>query len=135
MSVTNAVFHELMFWLKLVAPLNMLFMFTTDDVFHKLKSALNVVEVQLELDAWNSPAMSLTPLTSQFAIPNPLPSVHEAPVGAAPPRQYEDAIVFTSSAFNVNGDAYVHAVSPPGATSPARRNRPLAHAKHTPPET
>jgi hypothetical protein len=36
MSVTNAVFHELMSWLKLLAPENMELKFATDDVSQTL---------------------------------------------------------------------------------------------------
>ena len=130
MSVTDDVTHELMSWLNAAAPLNMLFMSVTADVTHEPMLPLN------DPAPWNKPAKLSTLLTSQLAIATPLPSVHVAPV-ASPPRQYEDAMVFTSSAFELNGDAYVHAVSVPGVTrsSPARRNRPVAHAVHAPLET
>jgi len=133
MSVTADVTHELMSWVNAAAPLNMLFMFNTDDVTHVLRSWLNAAaplnmllmsvtavvshEPMFALNVvepWNKPAMSSTLLTTQLAIATPLPSVHVAPVASPPrPRQYEDAMVFASSAFEANGDAYVHAVSDP----------------------
>ena len=99
----------------------MLLMSVTAVVSHEPMFALNVVE------PWNKPAMSTTLLTTQLAIATPVPSVQVAPVASLPPRQYEDAMVFTSSAFELNGDAYVHAVGVPSESSPARRNRPVAH--------
>jgi hypothetical protein len=124
MFLTFPVFHELMSWLNNAAPMNMSLMSVTPDTSHGPMLPSNVAAFR------NKPSMLMPALKVQDPIALPWPSLHVAPV-ASPPRQYEDAMVFTRSAFEANGDAYVHAVSTPGATSPWRRYKPVAHAVHT----
>ena len=96
-----------MSWLNTVAPLNMLLMSVTADVTHEPMLPLNdrraLEQARHVVDAANIPTRDRNALAVRA----------RSSGGVAPPRQYEDAMVFTSSAFEANGDAYVHAVSDP----------------------
>ena len=115
-SVTLAVFHELMFWLNAAAPWNMLFMSVTCSVFHDPTSALNDVALL------NKAFMSATRLVSQFVIG----SYTAAPQSTAIEHVHAPDVTLLKQLFTAvckaaklaNGPGAVHADAGPSTLPP-----------------